>query len=71
MISPFGNDGHMCQIVETEHTGYVMYDGFVDDEQVCWDRPTEAEARYAVICCARSKSQNQLYTAAATHFAHK
>jgi hypothetical protein len=50
----------MCKIVETEHIGYVTYDGFVDGQQVCWNRPTEAEARYSVICCARNKSENQL-----------
>jgi hypothetical protein len=71
MIAPFRYDGHICRIVETEHIGYVTYDGFVDGEQVCWDRPTEAEARYAVICSARNKSQNELYTAPAAHFAHK
>jgi probable HAF family extracellular repeat protein len=59
MITPFRYDGHMCQIVETDHDGYVMYDGFVDDEQICRDQPTEAEARHAVVCYVCNKSQNQ------------
>ena len=72
MITPYRYDGHLCQIVETEQDeGDVMYDAFVDNEQVCRDQPTEAEARRAVICWVRNKSQNQLYTAHATHFAHK
>jgi hypothetical protein len=50
MISPFRYDGHICRIVETEHTGFVMYDGFVDDQQVCWDRPTEAGLRCDLLC---------------------
>src|SRR5215469_15671995 len=30
----------MCEIVETDHDGYVVYDGFVDDEQVCRELDT-------------------------------
>jgi hypothetical protein len=58
MITLFPYNGHMCEIVEIEHDGYMMYGGFVDYEQVCWDQPTEAEARRAVVYYVRNKSQN-------------
>ena len=65
MIAPFSYDGRTCEIVEIEHDGYVGYAGFVDDEQVCRDQPTEAEARRAIVCYVRNKAQNQRYAAAA------
>ena len=63
MITRFRYDDHVCQIVEIEHDGYVVYGGFVDDEQVCRDQPTEIEARRAVVCYVRNKSQKQRYAA--------
>ena len=65
MITSFQYDGRVCEIVEIEHDGYVMYGGFVDGEQVSRDQPTEAEARRAVVYYARNKSHNQRYAAPA------
>jgi len=49
MIMPYIYDGHRCRIEEHEYDGYVVYDGYVDDDLTCRDQPEESSVRRAIV----------------------
>ena len=48
MIMPWMYDGHHCRIEEHEHEGYVVYDGYVDDDIICRDELEGSRVRRAI-----------------------
>jgi len=64
MIMPWMYDGHHCRIEEHEHEheGYVVYDGYVDNELICRDELEGSRVRRAIAMWINNATDHAIYT---------
>jgi len=62
MIMPWMYDGHHCRIEEHEHEGYMVYDGYVDDELICRDELEGSRVRRAIAKWINNATDHAMYT---------
>jgi hypothetical protein len=62
MIIGWIYDGHHCRIEEHEHEGYVVYDGYVDDDLICRNEPVESGVRRAIAMWINNATDHAMYT---------
>jgi hypothetical protein len=55
-------DGHHCRIEEHEHEGYVVYDGYVDDDIICRNEPVESGVRRAIAMWINNATDHAMHT---------
>ena len=65
MIIGWIYDGHHCRIEEHEHEGYVVYDGYVDDDLICRNEPVESGVRRAIAMWINNATDHAMHTTVA------